>query len=78
MLIQFEAGGLHPRMAYVLDGEPAFAGACASASRFTLRKSPLRVKLRKPQAEHMLSGLPSITDMSEPRRDFRGVPKAEV
>ena len=22
MLIQFEAGGLHPRMAYVLDGEP--------------------------------------------------------
>jgi hypothetical protein len=23
MLIQFEAGGLHPRMAYVLDGEPA-------------------------------------------------------
>ena len=23
MLFLFEAGGLHPRMAYVLDGEPA-------------------------------------------------------
>ena len=40
MLFLFEDGGLHPRMAYVLDGGPAhFAEARASASRFTLRKS---------------------------------------
>jgi hypothetical protein len=30
------------------------------------------------QSEHMLSGLPSITDMSGPRRHFREVPKAAV
>src|SRR5258708_23017054 len=36
MLIVFEAGGLHLRMAYVLDGEPA----STSQKHATLRKSP--------------------------------------
>ena len=40
--------------------------------------SPIGVKLRKPQAEHMLSGLPAIADMTEPRRHFREVPISDI
>jgi hypothetical protein len=43
MLTLFEAGDLHPRIAYVLYGEPAYASPEASACAGQFRKSPLRV-----------------------------------
>jgi hypothetical protein len=41
MLTLFEAGDLHPRIAYVLYGEPAYASPEASACAGQFRKSPL-------------------------------------
>src|ERR1700719_2316303 len=43
MLTLFEAGDLHPRIAYVLYGEPAYASPEASACAGQFRKSPLGV-----------------------------------
>src|SRR6202011_741730 len=37
-----------------------------------------RVKTGNAQSEHMSSGLPSITYMSEPRRHFRKVPEGDI
>jgi hypothetical protein len=42
MLTLFEAGDLHPRIAYVLYGEPAYASPEASACAGQFRKSPFR------------------------------------
>src|SRR5713101_5994553 len=38
----------------------------------------LWVKLRKPHAEHIFSGMPPIADVSEPRRQFRIVPQNQI
>jgi hypothetical protein len=78
MLTLFEAGDLHPRIAYVLYGKPAYASPEASTCAGQFRKSPLRVvKQRRTHSEQMSSGFPLKADIAQCSRHVSKVPKGD-